>query len=497
MDGKIKLVEGTWDETCTTELDLGQNEIRWPEVSQILQHTEQRMLVTMIVSGATKGSQTAKYNSEIKTKIGTIPKGKLIGNNAYRYRLMGRIQRASVILKQTGVASGIRFQLIMKDNYLTPGMNAYFHGEMFVARVATAPTGSAGNYVYTFESIDGTVFDWNTHVAPQAGDKTCFGGFNTSGEKSIRGYSRAHYPDLYINHTTIQRKSTAISGSAESTVLWVKYKGASGWIFEKLRQFRAQFQLEDEHAKIWGKSNMKDPVTGKLLDSPRHIDAETGLGITQGDGIWEQIRGKNDSLTSGANGRPTIDDFTDMMTRLKEKAPTTEGNLWYAITGPEGMSNAQRVLQAEAVANGFHSNANSPGTGGAVGGPEQAYGYNWRRYNVDGNSVIFCEHPLFGDRQRWSETADDGQLIMGSSYIFINNYKLDSGRSNMEILGRGAYGNNRTSVMGSIKGMTGAINKLGGRVQTSVDADEYHVLKEDGIFVYDTSCCGILHRSAN
>lgn len=496
LSGKIQIIEGDFDETCTVESDLGQNDIAYPVVSEILSYTEQRMITTLIVSGATEGYQGAMMRDDIKTKIGVIPKSKLIGRSGYRYRLQGRIQKSSVILKQIGTStSDGKFQLLMEDNYLTPGMNAEFPGNRFTARVYSNPTGSPGAYVYTFESVDGTAFDWDTHVGVLEGTKTCFGGFSSFSEKSTRGYSRTHYPDMYINHTTIQRKSKGISGSAESTVLWIKFDGKGGWIFEALKQMRTQAALEDEHAKIWGKSNMKD-ANGKLLDSSRHVDSETGLHITQGDGLWEQCVGKNDMYTSGTAGKPSIDNFKTMLTNLKEKAPTIEGNIWYAITGTEGMQNANDVLETE-VTSKYHVHIDGNGNAG-TGGKEIPVGYNWKQYNVNGNTVIFVEHPMFGDRERWPLESDDGQSIMGSSYLFMPNYKLTSGRQNIEILGRGAYGANRTMVTGKIKGMTGAYNAMGAtQITSSVDADEYHLLKEDGIFIYDTNCCGIMHRSMN
>lgn len=491
LSNKIQIVQGAWDQTCTVETDLQQNEIAYPVVSDVLSYTEKRMTTTLIVSGATEGYQGAKYRDDIKTKIGKIPEGQLIGRAGYRYRLMGRIQKASVILQQVGQSqSDGTFQLLMQDNYLTPGMNAEFHGGRFTARVYTF-SGTAGNYVYTFKSVGGTVFSWSTHVSGQSGTKTCFGGYNSMSEKSIRGYDRTHYPDMYINHTTIQRKSKGISGSAESTVLWISFDGNKGWMYEAIQQMRGRARVEDEHQKIWGKTNMRG-ADGALLASPPDIDAETGMPITQGDGIWEQVKGKNDTYTSGIAGRPTISDFNEMVSNLKEKAQDIEGNTWYAITGNEGMENANNILKAEATAN-YHIHIDGNGNE-VAGGKEIAVGYTWRRYNVNGNSIIFIEHPLFSDRERWTDTANDGQSIMGSSYLFLCNYELDSGKNNIEILGRGAYGNNRTMVVGKIHGMTGAIAAMGGTITTSVDEDEYHLLKEDGIFVYDATCCGLMHR---
>jgi hypothetical protein len=490
---KIQIVEGKFDATCTTEKDLIENEIMYPEISDVIQYSEQRMVSTLICSGAKDPYQTAAGNDDVKTKIGEIPKDQLIGNSGYRYRVWGRIQKSSVINNQVGTSgSDGTFTLSMKDAYLVPGMNVFFHGQRFQARVSSAPTGSTGNHIYQFQSVDGTVFDWDLHVAGQQGEKTCFGGYTSYGEKSLRGYSRTHYPDMFINHTTIQRKSVSISGTANATVLWINKNGVSGWMFEELRQARVQFLLEDEHAKWWGKSSMK-ASDGTLLASPNLRDAETGQPITQGDGIFEQIEGVNVSYGSGINGDPTLDDIEDMMTVLKRKGNSITGNLWYVVTGANGMRILDRELKTE-MNNVYNLTVNSDGSK-QIGGPELPVGFTFKQYNYNGNQIIGVEHPMFDDDQRWSERGSDGELIMSSTLVFLD-MSSQGGKKNIEILGRGAYGANRTMVSGKISGMTGsAMKKLG--INTPVDADENHMLKEDGIFIYRTRTCGILYKSAN
>jgi len=489
---KIQIIEGKYDSTCTSEKDLIENEIHYPAISDVIQYAEQRMVSTLIVSGAKTPYQTEAGNDDIKTKIGTIPKDKLIGNSGYRYRVWGRIQKSTVINNQVGTSNQDgTFVLSMKDNYLVPGMNAYFHGQRFTARVMSAPSGTQGNFIYEFQSIDGSVFDWTTHVAGQQGEKTCFGGHTSYGEKSLRGYSRSHYPDMFINHTTTQRKSVSISGTANSTVLWIEKSGVAGWMFEELRQSRVQFLLEDEHAKWWGKSSMKD-TNGQLRSSSTLRDRETGQAITQGDGVFEQIEGVNIGYGSGVNGDPTINDFDDMMTTLKSKANMISGNMWYVVTGANGMRIADRELENKAVRYNLTLNQNGSKT---IGGPEVEVGYNFKVYNYNGNQIVFAEHPMFDDDERWSERGSDGELIMSSTMLFLD-LSSNGGKKNIEILGRGAYGANRTMVSGKINGMTGAASKSLG-IQTPVDADEVHMLKEDGLFIYRTRTCGILYKSSN
>jgi hypothetical protein len=46
--------------------------------------------------------------------------------------------------------------------------------------------------------------------------------------------------------------------------------------------------------------------------------------------------------------------------------------------------------------------------------------------------------------------------------------------------------------MQEFNGMTGEGGKT---VTSSVDAKVYEILKQDGIFIYNTTSCGLLHRT--
>lgn len=490
---KIKVTEGKYDKTCITELSLMDNQLVKPIISDIMQYTEQRNLITYIVSGAKYGTDTAPRDTKLKTVIGQIPESKLVGSSGYRYRVMGRIQKPSPIVSQVGVATaGGYFQLVMQNDLLYPGLTATFANVRQEARVQSAQSGTVGNYIYTFKTTSGEQFDWNTWVAPMA-EKKLFGGYTTYGEKSLRGYSRTFFPDTYIGHTTIQRKTTAQTGSVTPNVLWVQMNNEKGWYMEAIAQTNKQMTLEDEFQKMWGRTNMRD-ANGNLKERSGEIDEEGGFEITRGSGIWEQIEGINDAWTSGVNGKPTYDDFRSMMKTLRPFSMELEGNLYYVLTGEEGKSDAYDVLE-ERSRTTYNLTMNQDGSN-KIGGPDLTVGYNFVGLNVDGNQAIFVEHPMMSDRERWHEEAIDGTRIMGGSYVFICASAIgNTGRKNIEIMGRGAYGVNRSFISGTIAGMTGYYQSLGMKAQSSVDGDEYHTLKEDGIFIYNTKCCGILHRS--
>src|SRR3990167_3134343 len=153
--GNIRIKEGQWAETCTLESNLVSNQIKAPAIRDFIEHANKRMLSTLLVSGA-----VSKYGlGYVPTKIGKIDDSKRVGDNAYRFDVWTRIQKAVEINAQVGTTTADgTFQLSLKDNYFYPGMNVLLNGAGFQARVMSGPLGSVGNYVYTFQSPDGNLF---------------------------------------------------------------------------------------------------------------------------------------------------------------------------------------------------------------------------------------------------------------------------------------------------------------------------------------------------
>lgn len=490
--GKIRIKEGKWTDTCVTDADLIANQAKYPAIRKMIEHVDQRALCTLLTSGS-----VGRYGvGAVDTQYGKLAdKGKDIGNNAYQFDVQGRIQLASVINSQIGATQPDgTFQLSLKDNYIVPGMNVMFNGQGFQARCMGLPTGSVGNFIYTFQSPDGTLFNWTTHVAGQGSTKTCFGGYTSYGEGSLRGYGRSHFPDTFINHTTTQRKTVKITGDAASNVLWLEYedKGEQvrGWMYTQVNQGMAQATIEDEIAKWFGISDMKSS-TGQLLTTPRMIDPETGMWITQGDGLLEQLAGGNELFGSGVNGDATEDDFTDMMTMLEKKSNGVKGMTWVCVTGTDGYANAQqRMINLAGNQNiQLHQAVDQ---NGKTGGADVEIGFNYTKFNINGNSIVFIKFPKFDDDQMFTERGSDGKLLQSSMYVFLN-LGGEGSSKNIEILSKGGNGLSRGSVSARFNGLTGDPSQ---KADTEEDAMKYAILKQDLLMVYNTSCCGVIRKNS-
>lgn len=487
----ININRGTWSGDCTDENDLMLNQIKYPAIRKMLEYKDQRMVSTLLVNGAVGPYGIKDVPS---SKLPSLEEGKMVADNAYRFNIMGRIQKASNILSQVGSTSTDgTFQLVMADNYLVPGMNAVFYGGRFTARVMGYPVGTSGNYTYTFQSPNGEIFNYATHVAPQPGVKTCFGSYTSYGEASLRGYGRSHFPDTYINHTTIQRKTVSITGTALSDVLWYEVESENGpikgWMYEQLQQARAQFLMEREYQRWFGISTMKD-ANGALLAVPRLIDPETGKGIIAGDGLEEQIKGGNEIYGSGVNGEATEDDFADMMKAIRKKSDMISGLTYVFVTGEDGFSNAQKKMAALNVNQNIQLFKNVADVNKAGGDTPEA-GVTYSNFNIDGDTVFFIKHPMFDDEERFPERGNDGKLLMSSNYYCLT---IGQGASkNMDVFAKGGKnGVNRSFVNQEFNGMTGAQ----GAIMSEEDAKKYAMLTEDLLVIYNTNKCGILYKSA-
>lgn len=486
--GPIQIRSESFSGTCVTDADLIANQMKYPAIRPLLEYVDVRMLTTILTS-AVMAPNGIGY---IPTKVGSaVEKGKKIGNNAYQFDVQGRIQKASTILSQVG-ASGAdgTFTLIMQDNSLVEGMVALFYGNGFQARVMGQPSGTPGNFVYNFQSPDQTVFSWATHVSGQTGTKTCFGGHTEYGEGSLRGYGQTHFPETFIQHATIQRKTTTITGDAQTRVLWIDYEGTKGksswWMYAQIPQAKTQLAMEDEFQKWFGVSTMKTS-TGQLRTTPTLVDSN-GYGIVAGDGVLAQIAGSNEFSGSGVNGEATYQDITTMMSLLEQKSENVNNNSWVCVTGTDGYANAQQQMIGLNNSQGITLFQNVSQSG-AVGGAKVEVGFTYENFNINGNQVTFVKFPMFDDASRFPQRGADGKLLQSSEMVFLNlGYQ---GHPNIEILSVAANGVDRSMIVKTIAGMDGGP----GEAVSEEDARKYAMLSHTMIVVYNTSTCGTIHKS--
>jgi hypothetical protein len=492
IQGQINIVQGTYGPTCTDENDLIRNQALKPEIRKWLEYKNRRYIMTLLTDGAVTPYGINPETSKKPKFVDNVGKG--IGNKAYRFDVIGRIETNAVILSQVGAsATGGGFQLLMQENYLYEGAIVVFNSRL-QARVTDNGNGStSAGFVYSFQTVDGTTFSFATDVQGQSGTYTCMKMHTSYGEGSLRGYSRDKKPDVFVNHTTIQRATATITGDADSDILWYEYSNAAGmargWMYTKVQQLKAIMSVDDERHKLFGVSSMKNTDGSLRTTSALGNDPETGYPIVQGDGFEQQVNGNNILYGSGTDGQPTADDFEDIMQTMQLGSNQVDEIEWYGICGTAAYANVQRVAPTISGNQGtqlFQTIVQSEQAGGVKVGT----GSNFMRLNLNGNSTTFIKHTLFDDSRMFTALDAQGSPDMSSTIFFIGMAKAGSGDgATMEILHKQANGLSRKMVDADYIGLTGK----SGFVQSEQDANKYACLKQDMLVVYNTSLCGIIY----
>lgn len=486
--GQARIVNGTFGSDCTAETDLIKNQVLKPFVKPLMQKVDRRQLTTLLTSGALNDYG---INLNVPEKFAKPRKGDVVGNSSIQFGIMGSLLLSSVVVAQQGSSNADgSFQLIMADRKLYKGQTAVFgNASYYQALVTVEPTQVQAGWLYSFKNVQGEVFVYATHAAANSTGTITVRAMHTNyGEASERGYSRSVFPDKFILDMTIQRKTVSITGDAANDVVWYEMMGANGpakgWKYEALRQAEAVFSLENEFAKIFGISSMKNPDGTRKAVSDI-IDSDTGNGITAGDGLVEQISGGNQIMGSGVNGEVTEDDIIDAFELMIQKTDSVDSkvNLVF-FTGTPGWFNFQKKARRIITANNgqlFQS---------VKGGEDVEVGFNFTKINFGGSSMTCIVHPILDDQLTFQALGRDGKSLMGSTY-----FGGDIGTKNvpnMEIIAKGAYGGDRSDVMAELNGMTG----LPGQVVTQKDAHTYAMLKQDMLAIYNTRSWIILKPTA-
>lgn len=484
--GPIVAKRGTYsDSTCTTQYDLVRNQATKPVYRNFLERRDGRYLMTLLTSGAMGPSG---YNN-VPTKTGIVDgikiksESKGIGNIAYRWDVLGRIEKKATVVSQVGSsdASG-SFTLKMLDTYLYKNQVVRFPSGRRAITLSQGTGSSASGFLYNFQMLDGTAFVFATDCSI----KSCFPEYTAYSEGSLKSDSRDKHPDTLMNHMTTQRQTISMTGSAQSDVLWYEYADGAkvGWMWWKVNQGKAQFAMQNERHKKFGVSSMKGSDGSLLTTSTAGNDPDTGLPIIIGDGVEEQISASNVFVGSGTNGECTIDDFTNAMTAMEISSNQVGNITWVAITGTPGFVNAQQQMTNLA------GNQNAQVMQMETAGSEIGVGYTFTNFSFAGNKMWFIKDPMFDDVDYFPETGNDGKSLMANSYMILGINTSD--KPTMEIICKEANGIKRDYVEAEYIGLTGQK----GLVQSEADATKVALLKEDMVCVYNPSLMAMLYKAS-
>jgi hypothetical protein len=456
----MRFHKGTYGKETVESNSLVANLLKYPEIASVMIKQYPQYSLNYFVDGTNK-----------------FAKEEMIGENAFRWTIMGRLNRPSTC---TGVNAGngannTTFTVEFEENYLNPNDDVLFP-DGNIGHVMTEPTQTAGGYTYTFKLATS---DANAAVDVAGGalsaGKTVGTVGNSFPEGSDRGFENHVYPDWYINHTTTSRKSKAITGSALTDVTWIENNGQRLWFFTDEVMCRDEFMYQKELDSWYGKTTMD------LNGNPTLFDAQ-GRAIVKGDGVLAQIDGAN---TDTYSGQLTEDRITDFLAQLSLNTGNNSAT-WVVHTGTAGRVAFHRAMKDLVMPGGNFPY--SPNTGG-----EQKLGVNFTTYSALGSTIVLAHNPLFDDPHLHGNNIDPatGYPKESSRMVFLNQGSTN-GVSNIERKVKGAGGINRGMITKYIAGMVDPFDQKSMRAANARDAFSVEYLCESGMIVRNPLSCGQL-----
>lgn len=463
----------------------------------LIMYAEKRYLFTMLTSGLSSPTQAYKGvgpskgdATAVKTVIKPIPQGGTTSELYWAFSIMGKVQRASRIVRFIGTPTpasagrGGLFTMVAADNTIKHQMNVLFPNGKLARVMREGRVNGDGTVILDMQCYPGDTFNQNSWMM---GKNTVFASFTTVGERSRHGYSVFYTPDKYINHVTKQRKGFSISGDAATQeIVWYEANGVKGFSYVAETWARQQFLLEDDNQKWDGVSTMRDQF-GNLLQDPGMYD-EKGEPIIAGDGYLEQIKGYNDMIASGSDGLPTLDDVRDMLGQLDEGRDHDNSDPWYCVTGRGGMRAAAEIGKQLNQQMGITYHMNLDPNSQTYGGQKVANGFNMVTLNVDGKTIIFVENVQWNNRDKYPAVGPNGETIKGSTFHFMDLSDMGDKRG-VEIRARAGNGRNRNMIFEWFEGMTGKP----GKSDHPGDFSAFHMFKENMVCVYRPKSNGIIY----
>ncbi len=454
----MKFHSGTYGKETIESNALVTNLLKYPEIARNLIRQYPQYSLTYFVDG------TSRFAKE-----------ELIGENAFRWSILGRTNRPSTCTG-TNVGNGLgltQFEVEFEENFLNPNDVIRF-ADKAQAVVIGEPTATAGGYTFQLKLMTTDATLAVSAAALLAG--VTVGKVGTAfTESSERGYENHVYPDWYINHLGITRKAKSISGSALTDVTWIEAGGQRLWYFADQEIAMDEYLYELELDSWYSTSTMDANGNSTVFDS-------NGKPLVKGDGILRQIDAANVDTYSGPLTEKRL---TDFLAQLKLNTGEKKSH-WMVFTGTAGM-----VAFHEAMKDLVYPSGNL--IYDALIGKDQEIGVNFTTYNAIGQRMTLVHNPLFDDPNLHGNDIDPATGYPKESFrmVFLN-MGTTNGVSNIEKKVKGAGGINRSMIIKYIPGMVDPFDQGSMRAANSRDAFTCEILSESGIVVRNPLSCGQL-----
>jgi len=454
----MKYHKGTYGKDTVESNSLTTNLLKYPEIAKTIIRQFPQYSISYLVDG-----------------LGKFAKEEMIGENAFRWPILGRTNRPSTCTgTNTGNGAGLtQFSVEFEENFLNPYDTVRF-ADGNQAIVMGEPTPTTGGYTFSFkpQSTD-------PNYAVSAASLTAATTVNTVGnafpESSDRGYENHVYPDWYINYISISRKSKSISGSALTDITWVENNGQRLWFFTDEQITRDEFLYQKE-LKDWY------DVTTMDANGNSTVTDNQGRPVVTGDGLLRQIDAAN---IDTYNGTLTEERITDFLAQLSLNTGN-KSSRWFVFTGTQGKVAFHRAMKDLVYPSGNLIYD-------AQTGEEMNIGVNFTSYNALGHTMTLVHNPLFDDPNLHGNNIDpvSGAPVESFRMVFLDMGTTD-GVSNIERKVKGAGGIDRGMIVKYIPGMVDPFDQKSMKAANARDAFTCEYLCESGIIVRNPLSCGQL-----
>lgn len=422
--------------------------------------------------------------------IGSKESFKTIGNEEIQWALMGRdLTTGQIAGTVTGNgAQGSEFTVPMTDNYFSRNDIVRFEDDT-QAFVLRDPYMKGNVWCYDMKIVGNEPGEFVSPSALSVGNQVAYN-YNAFAEFSREGNMVTASHMMLRNHMTIHRHSGAMSGSAATQMLNFKVKAGNKesklWLPKKIQDLIKQ-SFRTREVAMWSSRY------NRLEDGSVMLRDDEGKPVLIGSGIEEQISSSNRINVS----RLSRDIFWDLATELNDQNNGTKE--FFLITGSGGMREFDRAFRREegflnATTGDFHISR--------LSGNQLKFGSQYKSYEgPDGTKFTVVNHPLFNKHELFPGRAGNHGYTAQSYKMFLLDFGMQEGTPNIEMIAKGAGGDNRTLKMWTERGSTGITQNTSKNVGhgfaaelASSDRDGFkvHTLSECMCIIRNPLSCGMI-----
>jgi hypothetical protein len=526
-----RVYTGTYGSGTTAENALNTALMQYPEIARTLIQQYPRYAATYLLE------RTGRFATE-----------KVLGDNSFEWKVMGRYNTPSYSngwISSDGVtfvgsaagsgaaavsgqtltsadANGDQFFLSFDGEgiYTTAGFaNASFLNKFDLVRFQSGATAvvledpiqdvaraaansglvvTTASAVVKFEMIDGAANPLQLSDIQAGSIVASIGSAFPNGSNGADVGENYVYPSTHKNYLTTMRKKVSVSGKDLTDVSWIENNGSRLWYFTKEQMMMDEFMYQQELQRWYGRKSITNESSGvarpdAIVSSATGLSGTLATSIVTGDGLLAQIDSSNQA--SYTLGSLTEDIITEFIAKISLNATSAEGNEYVVMTGTEGRLAFHRAMKDLIVAPaGAFTGGSMQGVSGDV-----ELGANFTSYTALGNKITIAHCPVFDDPNLHSlaggtNSFGDNRLKESAKMVFLD-FGRTSGVSNIEMVTKGAEGQNRSMIKKYVAGMVNPYDQSAILAANADDKFEAHVLSETGLLVRNPLSCGILSAS--